>query len=70
MPTRNLISALALLVVSTAGVATAQKEAKARSLYQRLGGYDAIATIVDALERRFGEDPELNRDAILRMGRS
>ena len=31
-----------------------------KTLYQRLGGYDAIASIVDDLERRFAEDPELN----------
>src|SRR3972149_11963575 len=59
MPTRNLISTLALLVVATAGVAASQKEANARSLYLRLGGYDAIASIVGDLERRFAEDPEL-----------
>lgn len=59
MPNRSLISTLALLVAATAGVAAPQKAATARSLYQRLGGYDAIASIVDDLERRFGEDPEL-----------
>ncbi len=59
MPTRSLISTLALLVVATAGVGAAQKETNARSLYQRLGGYDAIASILSDLERRFAEDPEL-----------
>src|SRR3972149_6175784 len=59
MPTRNLISTLALLVVAPAGGAASQKEANARSLYHRLGGYDAIASIVGDLERRFSEDPEL-----------
>jgi hemoglobin len=58
MPTRNAIATLVLVVVATTGV-TGQKEASAKSLYHRLGGYDAIATIVNDLERRFGEDPEL-----------
>jgi len=57
MPTRKLISTLALLVVATVGAA--QTKTNAKSLYHRLGGYDAIASIVSDLERRFAEDPEL-----------
>jgi len=31
----------------------------AKTLYERLGGYDAIAAVVDSLMVRLGEDPRL-----------
>lgn len=34
---------------------------KSQTLYQRLGGYDAIAAVVDDLVARMGADPQLAR---------
>lgn len=59
MPTRLLTSTLAVVVVVTTAMAAPQKEATAKSLYQRLGGYDTIAAVVNDFGRRFDEDPQL-----------
>ena len=47
MRTRVLASALVLLVSVVSGMAASQKEAGEKSLYQRLGGYDVIAAVVN-----------------------
>lgn len=44
-----------------AGVAAARKDASAKSFYQRLGGYDTIASVVNDFSRRFDEDPQLRQ---------
>jgi len=54
-----LISTLAWMVVAAAGVGATQKEQGAKSLYQRLGGYDKIASIVDDFSVREDADPLL-----------
>lgn len=59
MRTRLLISTLAGVVVATTTVAGPRKEDGERSLYQRLGGYDTIASVVNDFSRRFEEDPQL-----------
>lgn len=59
MRTRLLASALVLMVAVTSGMAAPQKESGEKSLYQRLGGYDTIAAVVNDFGRRFSEDPEL-----------
>lgn len=66
-PIRSLVAPAALpaLVVALAlGPGSAALQAQEQgpgeaSLYQRLGGYDAIAAVVDDFFARFGGDPEL-----------
>jgi hemoglobin len=59
MRTGVLASALSVMVSVTSGMAAPQKEVEGRSLYQRLGGYDTIAGVVNEFGRRFEEDPRL-----------
>jgi hemoglobin len=40
-------------------MAAPQKQSGEKSLYQRLGGYDTIAAVVNDFGRRFSEDPQL-----------
>jgi len=49
-----------VLLLAWAGAAPAQETAR-RSLYQRLGGYDAIAAVVDDFVGRLVNDPQLAR---------
>jgi hemoglobin len=53
------VLALALLVVAAVPLHAQSGEDGDASLYQRIGGYDVIAAVVDDFFARFGEDPEL-----------
>jgi hemoglobin len=44
-----------------ASTARAQEGTKEKSLYERLGGYDAVAKVVDEFIKRLGEDKQLSR---------
>lgn len=59
MLTRRLALALASTVV-TANLALAQAPASP-TLYKRLGGYDAIAAVVDDFVPRLATDPQLGK---------
>jgi hemoglobin len=48
---------VALLIVPCA--AAGQEAAKPKTLYERLGGYDMIAKIVDDFGPKLGKDPEI-----------
>lgn len=52
-----------LMTVSQASFARAQaeKDSKASSLYQRLGGYDTLAAVFDEVGSRMASDPELEQ---------
>ncbi|HEY0004783.1 MAG TPA: group 1 truncated hemoglobin [Pyrinomonadaceae bacterium] len=54
------ILALAMVLNWTAMPASAQAQ-KERSLYQRLGGYDAVAAVVDDFVGRLIQDPQFAR---------
>ncbi len=54
------LSALVLLTTACARVSLAQA-AKEKSLYERLGGYDAIAAVVDDFVGRLVQDPQFAR---------
>jgi hemoglobin len=55
----RLVSLLVLLAVVTACMAQAQQAP--RTLYQRLGGYDAIAAVSDEFIGRLAADPQFTR---------
>src|SRR5262249_40146091 len=58
----RLGGALALIgVLAAAGTTPAAQAAKGASLYKRLGGYDAIAAVVDDFVPRLATDPHLAR---------
>jgi hemoglobin len=60
MPIRRLISTLAVVVAATSVLRAApEKKVTERSLYQRIGGYDTIAAVVNDFGRRWDEDPQL-----------
>ena len=63
MKTFRVISALAVVVVvaGTRVGAAPQQGTSTKSLYERLGGYDAIAAIVNDFGRRWDENPQLKR---------
>jgi len=52
---------LALAAALAWGGAAASQEAKPKSLYARLGGYDAIAAVVDDFVGRLVTDPQFAR---------
>ena len=52
---------VSLVVLATLVSAAAQITAKPDSLYKRLGGYDAIAAVVDDFIPRLATDPSLSR---------
>lgn len=54
------LCALALLT-SFAGAVALGQQAKEKSLYQRLGGYEAIAAVVDEFVGRLVNDPQFAR---------
>ena len=55
----TLLAVVALILLAAAPLA-AHEDAQA-SLYKRLGGYDAIAAVVDDFIGRLATDPELGR---------
>jgi hemoglobin len=60
----TMITALMLVIVTPAVVLAAgqgAKESGSRTLYHRLGGYDAIATFVDTAFPRVASNPKLER---------
>ena len=59
MPLSRL-TALSVMLVVSAGCATTT-QAQERSLYQRLGGYDAIAAVTDDFISRLITDPQFTR---------
>jgi hemoglobin len=56
----GLIFALLFGVLADAGIANAQVKT-VKPLYQRLGGYDAIAAVVDDFVGRLATDPKFTR---------
>ncbi|MDQ3804396.1 MAG: group 1 truncated hemoglobin [Acidobacteriota bacterium] len=52
---------LALLAALAWGGAASAQDAKAKTLYQRLGGYDAIAAVVDDFVGRLVTDKQFER---------
>jgi hemoglobin len=56
---RRVCLSLVVLVSLPAVSAWAQDAAKPKTLYQRLGGYDAIAAVVDDFLPRLGKDPAI-----------
>ena len=62
-PTRFLPLSLVVLAVCSffAAGSTVAQEKKEKSLYQRLGGYDAIAAVVDDFVPRLVGDPTLTK---------
>ena len=56
---RRVCLSFVALVPLLAGTAWAQDAAKPKSLYQRLGGYDMIAKIVDDFGPKLGKDPKI-----------
>lgn len=65
MPTRHLLRKIplfALLLVTLWNVTpTLAQQKPERTLYQRLGGYDAIAAVIDDFIGRVAADPQLSR---------
>lgn len=67
MNTRSLLKKLLPVIVFvcamffSAGAAFAQPEAKEKTLYQRLGGYDALAAVSDDFIGRLGASKLLGR---------
>ena len=57
---RNLVSTLALCVVLALSSSPLLAQ-KPDSLYKRLGGYDAIAAVVDSFVPRMVKDPMLSK---------
>ena len=56
------IIVLALISVTFWSCTTTNKKAKAeKSLYHRLGGYDAVAAVLDDFMGKMGNDPQLKR---------
>jgi hemoglobin len=59
---RLLTVAVALAaIVGLAGVAAAQDKPATKSLYQRIGGYDTIANVVDDFLKQLQADPAFAR---------
>ncbi len=56
---RRVCLSFVALVPLLAANAWAQDAAKPKSLYQRLGGYDMIAKIVDDFGPKLGKDPKI-----------
>lgn len=52
---------LFLLLVLLCGAALVFPQEKPKSLYQRLGGYDALAAIVDDFGPRLAKDPQMSK---------
>lgn len=52
---------LALLAALACGAAASAQEPQAKTLYQRLGGYDAIAAVVDDFVARLVTDKQFGR---------
>lgn len=66
MMSRQRVAAVALglflgLWISATGVPLAKAQQKPTTLYQRLGGYDAIAALVDDFVGRLASDPHFAR---------
>lgn len=62
--TKTFLPLLALCLVMSASMGTspaARAQEKEKSLYERLGGYDAVAAVVDEFIKRLGEDKQLGR---------
>jgi hemoglobin len=62
--TKMFLPLLALCLVMSASTGTspaARAQEKEKSLYERLGGYDAVAAVVDEFIKRLGEDKQLGR---------
>lgn len=61
--TRNMrvVSTIAILALMVAPAADVAAQAQAKSLYQRLGGYDALAAVTDDFIGRMAADPGLGR---------
>jgi hemoglobin len=55
---RYIVRSLAIAAIVAAAVAS---QAKPDSLYKRLGGYDAIAAVVDNFVPRLAKDPVLGK---------
>jgi hemoglobin len=60
MLSRLLRSTIAAALLAAAALPAMQHE-KEKTLYQRLGGYDAIAAVTDAFVGKLAADPKLGR---------
>lgn len=61
-PLRDISMILAICAASTlANAALSYADAKEATLYQRLGGYDAISAVVDEFADRLFNDPRIAR---------
>jgi hemoglobin len=58
---RYIVRSLAIAAIVAAAVASPAAQAKPDSLYKRLGGYDAIAAVVDNFVPRLAKDPVLGK---------
>ena len=60
---RRFLTPFALFLFVTLGTtyANAQQATPQRSLYERLGGYDAVAAVVDDFIARLASDPQLQK---------
>ncbi len=59
--TLTYLAVLLLAAAAVAGCAQMKPTAREASLYQRLGGYDAVAAVVDDFMARMAADPQLKR---------
>lgn len=58
---RKTLTYLAVLLLAVAGCTQMKPTVREASLYQRLGGYDAVAAVVDDFMARMAADPQLKR---------
>jgi hemoglobin len=58
---RSILSIACLTLLSQAALALAAEPPQATSLYKRVGGYDAIAAVVDDFLGRLAADPQIAR---------
>ena len=58
---RHIAQSVAVCALVVVAASSAAAQAKADSLYKRLGGYDAIAAVVDNFVPRLVKDPVLGK---------
>jgi hemoglobin len=58
---KTLLTLFALLLLTCMSATGAQAQTKEKSLYERLGGYNAIAAVVDDFVGKLIQDPQFSR---------
>jgi hemoglobin len=58
---KTLLTLFALVLLTCTSATGAQAQTQEKSLYQRLGGYDAIAAVVDDFVGKLIQDPQFSR---------